>query len=87
MCVNYREEAVFTFIIDARLTLKSAVLDLTRASFAEAGGESQSEDMSWALEMTLEQHGIDRFHVKCGVTLVNHKIAVVARGRPKGCSL
>ena len=28
ICVNYREEAVFTFMIDAKLTIKSAVLDL-----------------------------------------------------------
>ena len=54
VCVNYREEAVFTFIIDAKLTLKSAVMDLKAASFTEPGVENTSNDMEWALEMTLE---------------------------------
>ena len=87
VCVNYKEEAIFTFIIDAKLTLKSAVLDLKTAEFIEFGTENTSKDMDWALELTLEQHGIDRFHVKCGVTMPNNKIAVLARGRTKGLAL
>ena len=40
ICVNYKEEAVFTFIVDAKLTIKSAVLDLANAAFTEVGVEN-----------------------------------------------
>ena len=39
--------------------------------------------MDWAFESTLETHGIDRLHLKCGITQPDGKIAVVARGRKK----
>ena len=40
ICVNYKEEAVFTFIVDAKLTIKSAVMDLAQANFTEVGTEN-----------------------------------------------
>ena len=40
ICVNYKEEAVFTFIVDAKLTIKSAVMDLSNATFTEVGVEN-----------------------------------------------
>lgn len=82
VCVNYKQEAVFTFIVDAKLTIKSAVMDLGKATFTPAGTEN-AEEMDWAFESALEQHGIDRLHLKCGVTQQDGKIAVVGRGRKK----
>jgi len=35
ICVNYKDRAVFTFIIDAQLTIKSACLDLETATWTE----------------------------------------------------
>ena len=40
VCVNYKEEAIFTFIVDAKLTIKSAVMDLKHATFTESGVEN-----------------------------------------------
>ena len=36
-CVNFREKAVFTFIVDTRLTIKSAVMDLYKHTFTDRG--------------------------------------------------
>ena len=82
VCVNYKEEAVFTFIVDAKLTIRSAVLDLEKAEFTDVATEN-TQEMDWAFEQTLEQHGIDRLHLKCAVTMPNGKIAVIGRGRKK----
>ena len=46
--VNWCDKAVFTFIIDACLTVKSAVLDLEKAQMTEMDTENTHE-MSWAL--------------------------------------
>ena len=40
ICVNYKEEAVFTFIVDAKLTIKSAVMNFANATFTEVGVEN-----------------------------------------------
>ena len=40
ICVNYKDEAIFTFIVDANLTIKSAVMDLKNATFTENGVEN-----------------------------------------------
>ena len=37
VCVNFKEEAVLTFIVDAKLTIKSAVMDLKDAQFTDIG--------------------------------------------------
>ena len=82
VCVNYKDEAIFTFIVDAKLTVKSAVLDLATATYTDPGTEN-TQEMDWAFESTMEQHGIDRLHIKSAVTMPDGNIAVVARGRPK----
>ena len=48
VCVNYQDKAVFTFIIDAQLTIKSACLDIERATWTEHETEN-TEEMYWAL--------------------------------------
>ena len=48
--VNWKDKAVFTFIIDAQLTIKSAVLDLERAEFTPHDTENTAE-MEWALQL------------------------------------
>ena len=45
--VNWKDKAVFTFIIDATLTIKSAVMDLENCTWTEMGTENTSE-MDWA---------------------------------------
>jgi len=82
VCVNFKEEAIFTFIVDAKLTIKSAVMDLNTATFSEPGTDNPQE-MDWAWESTMDSHGIDRLHLKSAVTTPDGKIAVVGRGRPK----
>ena len=76
MCINYKEQAIFTFMVDAKLTIKSAVLDLAKVSSTDG-----SENMTWAFESTLDQHQIQRFHLKCGVMQPDGSIVVIARGR------
>lgn len=34
--VNWKDKAIFTFTIDAQMTIKSAVLDLNKAIFIES---------------------------------------------------
>jgi hypothetical protein len=86
VCCNYRDEAIFTFIVDAKLTIKSAVLDLATATYTEPGTEN-AQEMDWAFTETMETHGIDRLHIKCAVTLPDGTIAVVGRGRPKNLAM
>ena len=38
--VNWKEKAVFTFVIDAQMTIKSAVLDLEKATYTELETEN-----------------------------------------------
>ena len=49
--VNWKEKAVFTFIIDAQLTIQSACLDLENAEWTTMGTENTSE-MYWAMNLT-----------------------------------
>ena len=37
--------------------------------------------MTWALNLSIETHEIDRLHVKAAVTLPDERIALMARGR------
>ena len=46
VCVNFREQAVFTFMVDSKLTIKSAVLDLTEAKFTDIEVEN-TDEMNW----------------------------------------
>ena len=83
IAVNWQEKAVFTFIIDAQLTIKSACLDLEKAEFTELGTENTSE-MYYAMELSAATHKMDRLHVKSAVTLDSGSICVFARGRLDG---
>lgn len=82
VCVNYKNQAVFTFIHDAKLFIKVAVLDLGKI-LPDEERESQRE-MDWVLKMEQTQHNLDRFHLKCAVAMADNRIAVMARGRLPG---
>ena len=64
--INWKEKAVFTFIIDAQLTIKSAVLDLENCVWTNHDTENTSE-MEWAMNLSQQTHKIDRLHLKTGV--------------------
>ena len=66
--VNWGDKAVFTFIIDAMLTVKSAVLDLDKATWTEQTTEN-TEEMPWALQWEQSVHKIDRLHLKTALVL------------------
>ena len=74
ICVNWKDQAIFTFVVEANLTLKSAVL-------AVADLENSNKQMNWVLNMSLETHEIDRLHIKAAATLPDGRIALMARGR------
>ena len=81
--VNWKEKAIFTFIIDAQLTIKSACMDLETAEWTDMGTENTTE-MYWAMELKAETHKVDRLHIKGGITLDDDNIAIIARGRKEG---
>lgn len=83
VCVNWQEKAVFTFIIDAQLTIKSACIDLQRSTWTEHTTEN-TEEAYWAMEMPQSTHEVDRLHIKSGICMDDKSISIVARGRPKG---
>ena len=66
--VNWCDKACFTFIIDAMLTVKSAVLDLEKATWTEQTTEN-TEEMQWALQWEQSVHKIDRLHLKTALVL------------------
>ena len=80
--VNFNEKACFTFIIDAQLTIKSAVLDLEACIWTDQGTENTSE-MDWAMQWSFDDHKIDRLHLKTAVQVGKDLIAVVGRGKPE----
>ena len=49
ICVNYRDEAIFTIISDARLTIKSAAMNLKTSTYTPEGTPNE-EEMHWAFE-------------------------------------
>ena len=67
IAVNWKDKAIFTFIIDAQLTIKSACLDIdaNQTNWTDMGTENTSE-MYWAMDLKNEQHKVDRLHIKCG---------------------
>jgi len=65
------------------MTIKSAVLDLEKATYTELETEN-CQEMYWALNWPAVEHEMNRLHVKAGITLDDGTIAVVARGRTKG---
>ena len=78
--VNWKDKAIFTFIIDAQLTIKSACLDLEQCEWTAQETEN-TQEMYWAQELTQQTHQIDRLHLKAGVLQENGDIAIVARGK------
>ena len=83
ICVNWREQAIFTFVIDAKLTIKSACIDLERSTFTEHTTEN-TEEAYWAMELEQGTHTIDRLHLKSAIVMDDHTISVVGRGRIQG---
>jgi len=81
--VNWKNKAVFTFIIDAQLTIKSAVLDLEKCVWTEHDTENTSE-MEYAMTLLQTTHKIDRLHLKTAIVQADGTIAVFARGRTEG---
>lgn len=50
IAVNYQDSAIFSFIMDAQLTIKSAVMDLKKMTMLEQSqGNQHGEEMDWAL--------------------------------------
>lgn len=47
--VNWKDKAVFTFIVDAQMTIKSAVMDLEKAVYTAPDTEN-TQEMAWALK-------------------------------------
>ena len=82
VCVNYKDQAMFTFLQDAKLFIKVAVMDLTNLSEKEE--EESKAEMEWVLKLEQTEHLLDRFHLKCGVTMHDNRIVVMARGRLPG---
>lgn len=83
ICINWQEKAVFTFVIDAQLTVKSACLDLENATWTEHTTEN-TEEAYWALELQQSTHTIDRLHIKSGIAMDDGSINIVGRGRIQG---
>lgn len=83
VCVNYNNEAIFTCILDARMNLKMACLELTELNTYPTK-EGLTQAMYWTMKKTAEEHKIDRFHVKGAVVMSDGRIAVTARGRTEG---
>lgn len=72
---NYDNKAIYTFMCDERMNIKSAVIDVNK----DLGEE---EEVRWAFKCDREKHKIDRFHVKCATAVPSqNEIHVVARGR------
>jgi hypothetical protein len=86
VCVNYNNQAVFSFTVDGRLNISAAALPLQnmRATQYKEGIE---HEMTWALNKPSTEHKIDRFHIKCATVMEDGSIAVVARGRTEGMKM
>lgn len=50
VCVNYQDQAIFTFMLDGKFTIRSAVLPLEGLRLCDNPAECQS-DMDWVLEV------------------------------------
>ena len=87
ICVNYRDRAVFTFYIDGEKTMKSACLDIERATWTEHETWNKQETY-WAFKrggLPYSAYEIDRLNLKAGVAMMDdHTIHIVGRGRLKG---
>ena len=85
IAVNYKEQAIFTFVQDVELAISSAALDLARASWVPSSGHaSNSEEMDWALHLKQSEHGISNLLLRSGTCLRDGTIVVVATGSKAG---
>lgn len=84
IAVNWQDKAVFSFILDAQLCIKSACLDLEQAVWTEQDTENTSGEMHWAYESPASEHKIERLHLKAAIALSDGTIAVLGRGRLDG---
>ena len=96
VALNWKDRAIFTFVVDGAMNIKCAVLELANMKKA-VDKSAQDQEMYWVLklmrqEATMElskeaqlkgegKHAIDRFHVKSALMLNDNSIGVVARGR------
>lgn len=83
VCVNYLNQAIFTFTVDGRLNIAVAVMPLKNIQ-TSLTKEGITSEMEWCYKRNQEDHKIDRFHVKCAAVMGDGSIAVVARGRTPG---
>ena len=89
--VNWKNQAVFTFIMDAQLSIKSAFLDLENKDLWTDQGTENTSEMEWCKigseepnQLKQTEHKIDRLHIKTGMMLDDGTIAIVGRGRKEG---
>lgn len=68
MSCNYKDEAIFTFMTDAQLNFKSAVMDLKTLELKPDEG-SNTKEMTFAYKKLQAEHKIDRFHFKCATAI------------------
>lgn len=86
VCVNYMGRAIFTFTVDGKLNIKAAVMYLKNVQ-SERNKEDIVQEMEWCFERRVEDHKIDRFHIKCAEVMNDGSIAVIARGRTSGMKM
>lgn len=81
---NYGDEAIFTFMTDAQLNFKSAVMDLSKLD-PQSDKEKNTSEMYFAYKKLQTEHKLDRFHFKCATAFPAKKqICVMCRGRIEG---
>jgi hypothetical protein len=78
--------AIFTFTVDGKLNIKAAVMYLKNVQ-SERNKEDIVQEMEWCFERKVEDHKIDRFHIKCAEVMNDGSIAVIARGRTSGMKM
>lgn len=83
IAINWQNKAVFSFIVDHNLTIRSAVLDLEQCTWTEHNSPNNTQ-MDWALILEQNVHKIDRMHLKTGAVQDDKTIAIMGRGRTEG---
>lgn len=83
VCTNFHNRAIFTVIVDARMQLRIACLDLDGLTPSDSA-EGYDKEMYWSFGMRPEDHKIERFHIKGALIMDHETICVSARGRLEG---